>query len=611
VYLKLSAVALFGLAPLTGSLVSLSAQAETQAAVALSVQQQGNTVVINNRTVQANWLLGQDPVQGTRIGLLQSSLQPLLGLESGTAQAGGRVPVRWYTPGNQLQADSLPLMVPPGSSQPYVDIAALARRDNWSLEYQGTTLYITTPSASVQGVRLGRQGWGQRLVLDLDRPTPWQLVEEGDRWLLDLQAALTPPAKRWAERNGLRIQEIQGRSRVVLPITSRTQVQLTSLGAPNRLVIDFQGQALAAPASPSVATSSSSSSDATSGIDVIPGLNWQKTRVRLGNTAFPVNLVTLRLGESGLRLTPIWSRRGNDLEGTAALLRTSQEAGAIAAINAGFFNRNTQLPLGALRRDGLWYSGPILNRGAIGWDERGNVTMGRLQLQEVIISDSGQRLPLTALNSGFIKAGLARYTPEWGPIYRALAGNEVVLTVRQGQIVERREIQKNGPALPIPTDGYLLIARAANSLVSGLAIGSRVQVDQQSQPGDFAAYPNVVGAGPLLLKGGSVVLDARSEGFSPAFIAEQAPRSAVGRRTDGSLILVTVHERPGGDGPSLGEMAQIMNLLGAVDALNLDGGSSTSLVLQDRLVNRPATTAARVHNGLGVLVTGPVSSRSQ
>jgi hypothetical protein len=612
VHLKLSAVALFGLAPVAVPLFSPPAVA--QAAPLAAVQQQGNTVVINDRSVPAAWVLSTDPTLGTRISLAQPSLQAVLGLEVGSVQSDGTIPIRWYTPGNQLQADTLPVVFTPGSPQSYVDIATLARRDNWTLEYQGTTLYIKTPAATLQSFRLGKQTWGQRLVLDLDRPTPWQLVEEGDRWLLDLQAALTPTAQRWAEQNGLRVQALQGRSRLVLPVASRSQVQLSSLGGPSRLVLDFQGQALATPSPASVATSGReviSGADSRAGADVIPGLNWQKTRLRVGNTAFPVNLVSLRLSEPGLKLAPIWSRRGNDLEGTAGLLRTSQEAGAIAAINAGFFNRNTELPLGALRRDGLWYSGPILNRGAIAWDERGNVIMGRLQLQEVLISDNGQRLPLTALNSGYVKAGVARYTPEWGPTYRALTGSEVVLVVRQGQLVERREIQKDGPAVAIPADGYLVVARAANSLVSGLQPGSGIQIDQQNQPGNFAAYPNVVGAGPLLLQGGRIVLDARSEGFSPAFVSEQAPRSAVGRRADGSLILVTVHERPGGDGPSLGEMAQAMSLLGAVDALNLDGGSSTSLVLQDRLVNRTPTSAARVHNGLAVLVTSPVSSRAQ
>jgi exopolysaccharide biosynthesis protein len=49
-------------------------------------------------------------------------------------------------------------------------------------------------------------------------------------------------------------------------------------------------------------------------------------------------------------------------------------------------------------------------------------------------------------------------------------------------------------------------------------------------------------------------------------------------------------------------MAQIMQQLGAVDALNLDGGSSTSLALGGQLIDRSPVTAARVHNGIGIFI---------
>jgi exopolysaccharide biosynthesis protein len=46
-----------------------------------------------------------------------------------------------------------------------------------------------------------------------------------------------------------------------------------------------------------------------------------------------------------------------------------------------------------------------------------------------------------------------------------------------------------------------------------------------------------------------------------------------------------------------------MQQLGAIDALNLDGGSSTTLYLGGQILDRPPRTAARVHNGIGVLMT--------
>jgi exopolysaccharide biosynthesis protein len=67
-------------------------------------------------------------------------------------------------------------------------------------------------------------------------------------------------------------------------------------------------------------------------------------------------------------------------------------------------------------------------------------------------------------------------------------------------------------------------------------------------------------------------------------------------------MLVTVQNRIGGLGPTLPELAQVMQQLGTVNALNLDGGSSTTLYLGGQLLNRAPRTAARVHNGIGVFI---------
>ncbi|MEM1426459.1 MAG: phosphodiester glycosidase family protein, partial [Cyanobacteria bacterium P01_H01_bin.130] len=66
---------------------------------------------------------------------------------------------------------------------------------------------------------------------------------------------------------------------------------------------------------------------------------------------------------------------------------------------------------------------------------------------------------------------------------------------------------------------------------------------------------------------------------------------------------VAVHARRGsGRGPSLVEMANLMQGMGAVNALNLDGGSSTTLYLGGQTLDRPSRTSARVHGVIGVFI---------
>ncbi len=108
--------------------------------------------------------------------------------------------------------------------------------------------------------------------------------------------------------------------------------------------------------------------------------------------------------------------------------------------------------------------------------------------------------------------------------------------------------------------------------------------------------------GPLLVNNQQIVLNGAGEQFSAAFNTQKASRSAIGTTSQGKIIIAAVHRRVGDRSPTLTEMAQLMQRLGATDALNLDGGSSTSLVLGDQLIDRPPATAARVHNGLGIFL---------
>jgi hypothetical protein len=274
-----------------------------------------------------------------------------------------------------------------------------------------------------------------------------------------------------------------------------------------------------------------------------------------------------------------------------------------AAINGGFFNRNNQLPLGAIRRENRWLSGPILNRGAIAWNNAGVFKIARLTLAETLITSSGQRLPVVLLNSGYVQRGIARYTPEWGATYTPLSDNEILLEVQNNQVTSQIPGGTAGQTpVSIPRDGYLLTLRVSPETASFLQVGTSVQLESVTNPSDFNQFPHILGAGPVLVQNQQVVLDTKAENFSDAFNRQAAIRSTVGITATGELLIVAIHNRVGGSGPALTETAQLMQQLGAVEALNLDGGSSTSLALGGQLLNRSPETAARVHNGLGIFL---------
>ena len=134
------------------------------------------------------------------------------------------------------------------------------------------------------------------------------------------------------------------------------------------------------------------------------------------------------------------------------------------------------------------------------------------------------------------------------------------------------------------------LAPTGASWLSGhLQVGRRVVLDEQLRRlngGAFSLTPrtSIVSAAPILLREGRIAIDASREGvFDPrdldnySFSADRHGRTFAGVHRRGRLILVTAAGIPGeSEGLTLTEEAELMQSLGATDAMNLDGGGSTS-----------------------------------
>ena len=95
-------------------------------------------------------------------------------------------------------------------------------------------------------------------------------------------------------------------------------------------------------------------------------------------------------------------------------------------------------------------------------------------------------------------------------------------------------------------------------------------------------------AGPVLIKDGKIRVSIEEEVFFSSPVAGVQPRSAVGYTNDNYLILIVIDGRQvNSRGVYLEELAIIMKNLGCINALNLDGGGSSVLLVKDELMNRP------------------------
>ncbi|MGI8933367.1 phosphodiester glycosidase family protein [Leptolyngbya sp. BC1307] len=543
----------------------------------------GNRIRLNGQALTGFW-----QQKNGRIGISSGSLTSLMGVELLSTTDPAQQPVRWFP------TQSTPLLLPAwwDATNRYIDITNLVASAGWTAQAAGTTLDLTLPQSRVNGVRQGRQTWGDRVVVDLTGPATWQM-EAADVYTVTIDGAITPQmvsAFRAMPGNlltQLDVAALSGRTVIKIKTKDGASPQIWSTGNPSRVVIDIRQDAMVE-----------------RDIAWAPGLRWRQQYITVGRDRFPVYMFVTRPNPATLALRPI-SAAPNSAIGIEPLLSMAQRQGVSGAVNAGFFNRNNQLPLGAVRSGGRWISGPILGRGAMAWNDQGDLVMDRLALSEVVTTASGQALPVLTLNSGYVRAGVGRYTSDWGATYTPIVDNEIVVTVRNDTVAAQQTLGKAGTgSVPIPTDGYLLTLRSNSSAAGSFAPGARLALASQSQPSVFDQYPNVIGGGPLLIRDRNIVLDPQLEGFSTNFIQGAAPRTAVGKTADGTWIVATMHDRVGGRGPTLAETAQIMQQLGAVDALNLDGGSSSSFYLGGQLLNRSPRTAARVNNGIGLFILG-------
>ncbi len=112
-----------------------------------------------------------------------------------------------------------------------------------------------------------------------------------------------------------------------------------------------------------------------------------------------------------------------------------------------------------------------------------------------------------------------------------------------------------------------------------------------------------IGGGPMLISDGEVRISTNAEVFFGTSIPNIHPRTAYGYRADSTLILLVVDGRQAASrGVDLEELADIMLALGCVEALNMDGGGSTALIVRDKLINRPigSTNQREVMSALAI-----------
>ncbi|MFJ5772853.1 phosphodiester glycosidase family protein [Streptomyces sp. NPDC093094] len=344
----------------------------------------------------------------------------------------------------------------------------------------------------------------------------------------------------------------------------------------------------------------------------------------------------------------------------------ARRTGALAAVNGGFF-----VITGDRTTPGNWTAGTEgdpAGVSVVGGDLVSEAVNGRPAL--ILPDESGRRAAVrrtrtsvtvrtadgitrevTGLNrqAGLIVncGGVGTLTPFSHPAHDFTCGNDnelIAVTPKFGT----RAPEGTGHQVTLDADGVVTAVRtsrggsvpAQGSLLQGTGteaawlrahapVGARlmtrgmvVKTDTDTRVA-LSSDSSVVGGGPLLLHDGAVALDPVRDGWSPEDVQgsdrallynnwylQRAPRTAAGVTADGRIVLVTADgRRPGHSaGLTVEETAAVLRSLGAVEAVNLDGGGSTAMVVDGELAGIPSDRAGERADGDVLLVLPPAAS---
>ncbi len=314
-----------------------------------------------------------------------------------------------------------------------------------------------------------------------------------------------------------------------------------------------------------------------------PTALYSQKKVQVGNRSFTVHAVEVpREYRAQIGLA-----RG--VVGQVASLREMAGSAAVA-VNGTYFNAygGPPDPDGTLIRGGQVIHIDSV-AATIGFKADGTAMMDRIKIKIQGATEGSYQWPHDWYAYNFNRipteggSAVIVFTPARGDKLGFAYGTNVV--VQNGKVVQ---IVQNRDAA-IPKDGFVInLTGEETYLAKRFAVGTSVAyrtVIQDLDGNELKEWGDVVtgiGVGPLLLKGGQVDVRPELEGFTQdKILTAQAARSAVGIKADGTIVLAAT------TGITMKEWAQVMLKLGAVSAMNLDGGASSGLYFNGAYVTQP------------------------
>jgi hypothetical protein len=327
---------------------------------------------------------------------------------------------------------------------------------------------------------------------------------------------------------------------------------------------------------------------------IAPGLKLIKIRQRK-----PLLRIFVLTADISRRLTTDVALAGSSLPARATTSDIAKRNGAIAAVN-GDFSSVVGAPINTFQQDGQFVrvsSSPGV-LFSVSKDEQ-TVTIGRPEPLVTATDSNGRIWTVDRWNDGPLGVGeIGAYTPFGGTLWpppdatcsarllptATFAPTANGLGFQQSFTVEQRGCFQSS----LPATGAVVLSAlpASDEALQILSLEAGSAVTLEWTLGRTNVW-DAMGGSPVLVANGARVVGT----CTTSFCSSRNPRTGVGVTADGRILMVVVDGRQTGwsVGVSLPKLAAIFRKLGAVSALNLDGGGSSTMVVRGDVVNRPSS----------------------
>lgn len=320
-----------------------------------------------------------------------------------------------------------------------------------------------------------------------------------------------------------------------------------------------------------------------SSVEIAPGLQEKTYKVLKKD-----GLITAYFLEADKNYYNLLPALDKDLvPGRDVVTKIAAEHNAVAAINASYFAINGEI-LGVTKINGKTAGTTYFNRTALGIRQDGSAHIGKISY-DGYVTLGDVTMPISGVDAECGENGVIVYNSFYG---NSTKNNEYVTTY----VIEDGKIAAIGKGdTIIPKDGAVIgVHGTSTEAFKGAQIGDSAIIFENLGK-EWMDDLHIIGIGPCLVKDGKIYNTAVEEEFPRDIRVGRNPRAGFGITREGNYIFAVVDGRQPKHsiGASLNEFAQMLVDMGAMDAMNFDGGSSAELVVEGKIINSPSAGKER------------------